>query len=104
MKIKYTSPPIENRFFDFSATDVSGTAKFEGYLNGKLFWREECPDPPCHEQMRLPDGLAGSTLLIVGSDEKEAHEVMFFINDDGKGIHQETRVKVLEPDNKIAWT
>lgn len=104
MKIKYASPPVENRVFNFSATDVSGTTKFGAYLNGELFWTEECPDPPCHEQIRLPDGMAGNTLLVVASDEKEAHEVVFFINDDGNGIHQGTRVKVLNPDNKIAWT
>src|SRR6202008_689818 len=82
MDIKYTSPPTENRFFNFSATDVSGVAKFEAYLNGKLLWSEECPNPPFHEQLRLPDGLAGNTLLIVGSDDKEEQELMFFINDD----------------------
>jgi hypothetical protein len=65
------APPVEGTPFYVSATEVAGTAEFRAYLNGEVFWGHGCPDPPCHEQISIPEGLAGSTLLLMVKDNRE---------------------------------
>ncbi len=94
MNVTYRSRPIEGRFFHLSAEQIAGRASFKAYINGELFWEEECPDPPCHEECRIPQGIAGGTLLINIRDFEEEHELTFFINDDGEGVAQKPVVKI----------
>jgi hypothetical protein len=93
MKVGYKDPPIEDRMFALTAEEVSGSAHFTVYLNGQSFWEHECPDPPCHEQLRIPPNIAGSTLLVTVRDSEEEHELLFFINDNGEGVPEKPRVK-----------
>lgn len=93
MNLSYRSNPIEGQVFHISADDVRGRARFRADINGELFWEDECPDPPCHEQCLIPERIAGSTLLLTVHDDEEQHELTFFINDDGEGIPQRPVVK-----------
>ena len=93
MNISYQNRPVEGRLFHISADGVSGTAHFKAHLDGAPFWEHECPNPPCHEEWRVPPGIAGSTLLITVRDNEEEHELLFFINDDGEGVPEKQVVK-----------
>jgi hypothetical protein len=94
MKVSYEDRPVEGHIFRVSAEHVAGRAQFNAYLNGELFWEHECPDPPCHEQLRVPPSIAGGILLITVRDREEEHELTFFINDDGEGVPEKPRVKM----------
>ena len=93
MKVTYKDAPMENSMFSVSADEVAGSATFKAYIDGNLIWQHECPDPPCHEQIRIPPKIAGSTFLLEVADSREQQELTFFINDDGRGLAQPPRVK-----------
>jgi hypothetical protein len=95
MNVTYERPPIEGRPFHVSASDVDGSADFRAYLNGEIIWSHRCPDPPCHEQVSIPENVAGSTLLIVVTDNQEERELTFFINDEGEGVPMRAETREL---------
>lgn len=86
MNIHYKNNPVEGKRFSFSVSDTTGVCVFTAYLRGSRIWTAKCDDPPCHEEFRLPRNIAGETLLIEVRDAHDHEELVFFINDDGKGI------------------
>jgi len=95
VNVTYEQPPIEGKRFYILATDVAGSADFRAYINGQSFWSHRCPDPPCHEEVSIPENVAGSTLLISVKDDLEERELAFFINDDGEGVPIGTETREL---------
>ncbi len=97
VNVTYERPPVEGEPFRISAQEVAGSAKFKVYLNGEILWEHDCPDPPCHEQLMIPTNVAGSTLLVEVKDNREQHELVFFINDDGRGMPGPQRILEFSP-------
>lgn len=97
MKISYDHRPTEGQPFSFIASGIDGAARFRAFLDGALFWEEECDDPPCHEELRLPDGIAGKTLLLQVADGRAKEELFFFIDDEGLG--RPIKPHALTPEN-----
>ena len=95
VNVSYERRPIEGAPFKFSAVNVAGAADFNAYIDGEIFWSRRCPDPPCHEEALIPENVAGSTLLIVATDDEETRELTFFINDDGEGVPMGERIREL---------
>jgi hypothetical protein len=97
VNVTYERPPVEGEPFRISAQEVAGSAKFKVYLNDEILWEHDCPDPPCHEQLMIPTNVAGSTLLVEVKDNREQHELVFFINDDGRGMPGPQRILEFSP-------
>jgi hypothetical protein len=60
--------PIEGRNFRFTVIGGVGVTKISVRLNGKVIYEDDCPDPPCHEEMRVPSGSGGSELVVIAKD------------------------------------
>ena len=95
VNLTYERPPMEGNPFHVIARDVNGSADFKAYLNGEIFWSHRCPDPPCHGQVSIPENVAGSTLLVVVTDDQEERELTFFINDEGEGVPMRAKTQEL---------
>ncbi|TPN48566.1 hypothetical protein [Mesorhizobium sp. B1-1-7] len=65
MDLLFSLPPIAGESFAFSIAGEEKGIRIEAFINGKLIYASECPDPPCHEQMRMPDWSGDTTLVVV---------------------------------------
>lgn len=61
-------PPVEGRNFRFTILGGVGTTKITVRLSGKVLHDSDCPDPPCHEEMRIPGGVGGAELVVIAKD------------------------------------
>jgi hypothetical protein len=61
-------PPVEGRNFRFTILGGIGTTRITVRLNGKVVHDSDCPDPPCHEEMRIPAGEGGAELVVIAKD------------------------------------
>ncbi|WPJ96358.1 hypothetical protein SH580_01410 [Coraliomargarita algicola] len=86
MKITYERPPLAGKKFVFAMRTNSGRSRVNIFLNGNEIQTFDCDDPPCYQAFFVPQGTAGSTLLLRGFDGREEYEIFFFINEDGLGI------------------
>ncbi|WP_122400598.1 hypothetical protein [Bradyrhizobium vignae] len=50
-------PPVEGTNFRFTISGGIGTTRITVQVNGKMLHDGDCPDPPCHEEMRIPAGV-----------------------------------------------
>jgi hypothetical protein len=61
-------PPVEGRNFRFAILGGIGTTRISVRINGKVVHESDCPDPPCHEEMRMPPGVGGAELVVIAKD------------------------------------
>lgn len=61
-------PPVEGRNFQFTIFGGIGRTRIIVRLNGKVVHDSDCPDPPCHEEMRMPPGVGGAELVVIAND------------------------------------
>jgi hypothetical protein len=74
------SPPVEGKDFHFTTVGGVGATNIVVTINGKVVHQSECPDPPCHEEMRVPAGSGGGELRVIARDsEGSTIERKFFI-------------------------
>jgi hypothetical protein len=61
------------------------TSKIEFFVGERLLHHANCPDPPCHDFLRVPRGAAGSTLRVVFTDaDGLTRELLLPIVGDGE--------------------
>lgn len=65
MRIQHTSKPREGSRVRISVVDARGPVQIRFYVGRKLIHSSQCPDPPCHEWIRIPSASAGQPLRIV---------------------------------------
>ena len=79
MIIENQDLPYAGERFLFSVAGATGKTKIEVYIDSARVLEEECPDPPCHEIVRVPVGTRGSVLRILAKDslgnttERQSH-------------------------------
>lgn len=61
-------PPIEGRNFRFTILGGIGTTRITVQLSGNVIHDSDCPDPPCHEEMHMPQGVGGAELVVRAKD------------------------------------
>ncbi|HEY0329869.1 MAG TPA: hypothetical protein VGC77_12305 [Rhodopseudomonas sp.] len=69
MEISTLSPPYANRTFRFSITDGTAPIEITVLINGRQIYSIDCPDPPCHETIEIPDAI-GARLTITAKDAR----------------------------------
>ncbi|EIG61245.1 hypothetical protein [Bradyrhizobium sp. WSM1253] len=61
-------PPVEGRNFRFTILGGIGVTRITVRLSGKVVHDSDCADPPCHEEMRMPQGVGGAELVVIARD------------------------------------
>lgn len=54
--------------FQFTIVGGIGVTRITVRLSGKVVHDSDCPDPPCHEEMRMPQGVGGAELVVIAKD------------------------------------
>lgn len=68
MKLEHKGPPIVAQPFYVTASEFSGNIAIEIYVGSRLISQRDCPDPPCHEFVMIPEVAAGEMLRVVAWD------------------------------------
>jgi hypothetical protein len=68
MKITFSSPPEPGKVFSFTVHDSVGNARIKASLKGTTIRESDCPDPPCHDFVHIPEGTHGVDLLLTVED------------------------------------
>jgi hypothetical protein len=68
MVIENQDLPYAGKLFRFTVAGATGKTRIEAYIDTARVLERECPDPPCHEMVRVPVGTRGSVLRIVAKD------------------------------------
>ena len=77
MRVIPHGEPRAGERFSFSVDGVEGEAKYEVSVGKDVIARYGCPDPPCHQQVRLPTRSGGEILRIEGRDAAGPYRVGF---------------------------
>jgi hypothetical protein len=64
MEIETKDQPLAGERFRFSVSHAPG-ANILVFVDTLKIFEGDCPDPPCHESVFVPEGTRGSTLRIV---------------------------------------
>jgi hypothetical protein len=75
-------------FAEFEVRGIESPVHVEGSVGGKIVFAHDCPDPPCHERMRLDFDLAGQRLDVV------------VVAPSGVKIRRSARIAVVRHDQK----
>ncbi|MGY4298855.1 hypothetical protein ACVWXN_006950 [Bradyrhizobium sp. i1.4.4] len=62
------SRPSKAGIFRFTILGGIGVTRITVRLSGKVVHDSDCPDPPCHEEMRMPQGVGGAELVVIAKD------------------------------------
>jgi hypothetical protein len=63
MEMKTDAQAIAGRRFAIDVID-DGPVHVELHVGTDLVWKHDCPDPPCHEEVIVPERYAGESLTI----------------------------------------
>ncbi len=79
MQIDELGLPYSGGYFRFEIQGIVKPIRIQLFIAGKLHFKGECPDPPCHEMTMIPIGSQGSVLQIVATDGSGAKLEKSFI-------------------------
>jgi hypothetical protein len=65
MIIENQGLPCAGEPFRFSVSGANGKMGVEAYIDSILVYEGECPDPPCHEIIDIPNDRINSVLRII---------------------------------------
>lgn len=68
MEIVIEQAPHVGQDFSFSIIGGIGNTKIEAFIDDILVFQNDCPDPPCHEMLKIPIGKKSSKLRIIAKD------------------------------------
>lgn len=68
MKIEPLGVPYAGEKFEFTIKGDKKPTSLEAYIDRRQILSTDCPDPPCHEMLIVPQGTRGADLLIVARD------------------------------------
>jgi hypothetical protein len=68
VKIGHAVPPNPGEPFRFYILGSKQEVTIKAYIGSALIFTSECPDPPCHEIVQIPQDTAGATLRVVATD------------------------------------
>jgi hypothetical protein len=68
MAIEGLGLPRAGQAFRFTVSGTSERTAIEAYIGTKRVLQAECPDPPCHEVVPIPEDARGLILRIVATD------------------------------------
>jgi len=63
MQLDFKSPPTAGRRFVVTVT-AAAPGEIRVLIQGRVIREFRCPDPPCHEEIRIPKAAGGKTLTI----------------------------------------
>jgi hypothetical protein len=68
MNIEALGEPNPGQTFNFTVRGGVGKVTIAAYINeSQVVFQTECPDPPCHEMVFIPEYASGQ-LLVVATD------------------------------------
>jgi hypothetical protein len=68
MTIEGQGLPYARQPYRFVVSGVTGRTLIEAYVDTRRILRTECPDPPCHEMVQIPEHTRGSILRVIAFD------------------------------------
>ena len=68
MKLEHKGPAVAAQLFSVTASEFSGSIAIKIYVGSRLISQRDCPDPPCHEIVMIPEAAAGEMLRVVTWD------------------------------------
>ena len=68
MKLKYKSAPVAGQTFSVTALDFKGSVGILITVGGVVVAKKECPDPPCHEMLKIAQDAGGKGLQVIARD------------------------------------
>jgi hypothetical protein len=68
MNIRTQGLPYAGEDFWFVVEGGTGKTVIEAYIDDRMLLRVECPDPPCHEMMKIPEDTGGSVFRLMAED------------------------------------
>jgi hypothetical protein len=74
MILEYEREPIVGEPFAVTARGFEGTARMRLFIGQRLLAEVECPDPPCHEVVLIPEGTKGRMLRVIATDQEGQEE------------------------------
>jgi hypothetical protein len=77
MNIEAIGEPYPGRTFSFTVHSDSGRVTIAAYINQSQVLKADCPDPPCHEMVLIPETAFGQ-LLVVATDSRGVSEQRVF--------------------------
>jgi hypothetical protein len=67
MRIDAQAYPLAGDTFRFSVQNAAEGANLQVFVDSLKIFDGDCLDPPCHEEVRVPDGTRGSMLRIIAT-------------------------------------
>lgn len=87
MEIESAGLPHSGQQFRFTVVGGIGRTGIEVYIDGKRIYADDCPDPPCHEMIEVPQGARGATLRVIAKDSVgKTSEREFIVRDSEDGV------------------
>lgn len=68
MRIEAEDNPTAGARYKFTVLEAIGGAGIKVFVDQLEILDEDCPDPPCHEIITIPEGTRGATLRIIARD------------------------------------
>ncbi len=79
MEIHASDVAIAGKPFHFTVIGAVGQTQIACFVDGRQIFFSPCPDPPCHEEMFIPDFTAGSLLVVVAVDSANTRVTREFV-------------------------
>jgi hypothetical protein len=70
MQLNILQSPYAGDVFRFEVLGGFGRVRIQVFVDQRKIFDEECADPPCHEELRLPVEASGALLRINAEDSR----------------------------------